>query len=50
MPDSEAQKALWKEDHSAYLQYRKMVERELNVRFKFILRNTAEADEALKVS
>ncbi|KAK6364431.1 hypothetical protein LTS17_012196 [Exophiala oligosperma] len=47
---SEEQKASWGKDKGEYLRYRKMVERELNIRFKFILRNTKEAQEALEYS
>ncbi|OQV04839.1 hypothetical protein CLAIMM_09663 [Cladophialophora immunda] len=47
---SKEQQQAWARDEGQYLSYRKKVERELNIRFKFILRNTQEAEEALNVS
>ncbi|KAJ5577120.1 hypothetical protein N7535_004046 [Penicillium sp. DV-2018c] len=43
---SPEQKQLFKENPELYLKYCKMVESELNQRFKFILRNTPEAQAA----
>jgi hypothetical protein len=48
--DSEEQKAEWRKYPEKYRQYRKMVESELSNRFKFILRNSKESDEARAVS
>jgi hypothetical protein len=48
--DSEEQKAEWRKYPEKYRQYRKMVESELSGRFKFILRNSKESDEANAVS
>ncbi|KAK2733097.1 hypothetical protein FQN57_002308 [Myotisia sp. PD_48] len=45
---SEEQKDLWKKHPEKYRNYRKMIENELNARFRFILRNSAESDEAVK--
>ncbi|KAF2100019.1 FAD/NAD(P)-binding domain-containing protein [Rhizodiscina lignyota] len=43
---SEEQKAEWSRDPEKYRAYRKMVEQELNQRFKLVLRNSHESDEA----
>ncbi|OCK80948.1 FAD/NAD(P)-binding domain-containing protein [Lepidopterella palustris CBS 459.81] len=44
---SEEQKKQFREDPAAYLHYRKLVEAELNQRFKFIINGTPEQQEAL---
>ncbi|EGC46868.1 flavin-binding monooxygenase [Histoplasma capsulatum var. duboisii H88] len=44
--DSEEQKEEWRRDPEKYRAYRKMIEHELNVRFRFALRNSKESDEA----
>lgn len=46
MIDSEEQKAEWREDPEKYRQYRKMIENELNGRYRLVLRNSHESDEA----
>ncbi|OAX83506.1 hypothetical protein ACJ72_02121 [Emergomyces africanus] len=43
---SEAQKEEWRRDPEKYRKYRKMVEDELNGRFRFALRNSKESDES----
>ncbi|KIW95433.1 uncharacterized protein Z519_04017 [Cladophialophora bantiana CBS 173.52] len=43
---SEEQKSEWRQDPEKYRQYRKLIEQELNQRFKFVLKNTRESDEA----
>lgn len=48
--DSEEQKEEWRRDPEKYRVYRKMIEHELNVRFRFALRNSKESDEANAVS
>lgn len=40
------QKEAWRQHPEAYIGYRKMIERELNQRFKFVLSNTEESEEA----
>ncbi|EXJ65479.1 hypothetical protein A1O7_01820 [Cladophialophora yegresii CBS 114405] len=47
---SEEQKQEFKRDPEGYRSYRKKVESELNIRFKNILRHTAEAEETRKFS
>jgi hypothetical protein len=47
--DSEEDKAEWRRDPEKYRQYRKMVESELNQRYKTVLRNSAESQEANEV-
>lgn len=44
--DTEEQKAVWREHPEKYRRYRKMIEDELNTRFKFVLRNSKESDDA----
>ncbi|KAK2879979.1 hypothetical protein FQN49_000705 [Arthroderma sp. PD_2] len=46
----EAQKEIWRSDPEKYRRYRKMVEDELNRRFRFILRNSKESDDANEFS
>ncbi|KAM5447377.1 hypothetical protein McanCB49686_007674 [Microsporum canis] len=46
----EAQKKIWRSDPEKYRTYRKMVENELNSRFRFILRNSKESDDANEFS
>lgn len=48
--DSEEQKEEWRRDPEKYRVYRKRIEHELNVRFRFALRNSKESDEANAVS
>lgn len=48
--DSEEQKEEWRRDPEKYRAYRKMVEEELNQRYKLVLRNSHESDEANAVS
>ncbi|OQU97838.1 hypothetical protein CLAIMM_03718 [Cladophialophora immunda] len=43
---SEEQKEDWRQNPEKYRTYRKLIELELNQRFKFVLRNTHESDEA----
>ncbi|WEW56238.1 hypothetical protein PRK78_001677 [Emydomyces testavorans] len=43
---SEEQKALWRAHPEKYRKYRKMIEDELNGRFRFVLRNSKESDDA----
>jgi hypothetical protein len=50
MIDTPTQKQLFKEQPKLYLKYSKMIESELNQRFKFILKNTPEAKAAKEVS
>ncbi|OAA59737.1 Flavin monooxygenase-like protein [Niveomyces insectorum RCEF 264] len=47
---SEEQKKKFRTDPKAYLQYRKEVEQELNVRFKFIIKDSPEQAEAVRFS
>ncbi|CAK7204037.1 hypothetical protein SEUCBS139899_006788 [Sporothrix eucalyptigena] len=47
---SDEQKKKFRDDPQAYLQYRKDVEQELNVRFKFIIKDSPEQAEAVKFS
>lgn len=44
--DTEEQKEEWKRDPLKYHQYHKMVELELNQRYRLVLRNSRESDEA----
>ena len=46
---SEAQKEIFKNDPEKYLKYRKNIESELNVRFRFILNGSPEQAAARKV-
>lgn len=46
---SDKQKAIFKDDPVKYLRYRKNIESELNVRFKFILNGSSEQAAARKV-
>lgn len=48
--DTEEQKDYFKKNPVKYLEYIKMIESELNQRFKFILKGTTEADQARIVS
>lgn len=50
LSDSEEQKTKWREEPGEYREYRKMIERELNRRFKFVLKNSQESDDANNVS
>ncbi|EEP79143.1 predicted protein [Uncinocarpus reesii 1704] len=43
---NEEQKATWRAHPEKYRKYRKMIEDELNGRFRFVLRNSKESDEA----
>ncbi|KAI1918440.1 hypothetical protein LOZ65_004896 [Ophidiomyces ophidiicola] len=43
---SEEQKTIWKTHPEKYLRYRKMIEDELNGRFRLVLRNSQESEEA----
>ncbi|OAP57927.1 hypothetical protein AYL99_08665 [Fonsecaea erecta] len=43
---TEEQKRAFNEDPTRYQRYKKMIENELNKRFKLVLRNTKESDEA----
>ncbi|PGH09783.1 hypothetical protein GX51_00467 [Blastomyces parvus] len=43
---SEEQKEEWRRDPEKYREYRKKVEYELNVRFRFALRNSKESDDS----
>ncbi|OBT58863.1 hypothetical protein VE04_00928 [Pseudogymnoascus sp. 24MN13] len=47
---TDEQKAEWAHDPEKYREYRKMIELELNQRFKLVLRNTEESDEANEFS
>ena len=47
--DDEEQKKLWRDDPEKYRTYRKMIEDELNSRFRFVLRNSKESDDANEV-
>jgi hypothetical protein len=49
-PDTSEQKRLFRENPVDYVKYCKSIEDELNVRFKFILKGTPEAEEAKAVS
>ncbi|EZF22559.1 hypothetical protein H112_04614 [Trichophyton rubrum D6] len=46
----EEQKKLWRDDPEKYRTYRKMIEDELNSRFRFVLRNSKESDDANEFS
>lgn len=48
--DSEEDKLKWREDTESYRQYRKMVESELNQRYKTVLRDSQESHQANEVS
>lgn len=48
-PDTEEQKKTFRDKPELFLRYSKMIESELNQRFKFILKNTREADLAKEV-
>ncbi|VUC32182.1 unnamed protein product [Clonostachys rosea] len=47
---TQEQKEQWRQDPEQYRQYRKLIEDEVNQRFKVILRNTAESQEANEFS
>lgn len=47
---SESQHALFRENPQFYLRYRKMIESELNQRFKFIIKGSEEAKQAVDFS
>jgi hypothetical protein len=49
-PDTPEQQKAFAENPELFLKYSKMIESELNVRFKFILTGTPEAEGAKKVS
>jgi hypothetical protein len=49
-PDTDEQKKRFAEKPELFLRYSKMIESELNVRFKFILNGTPEAEGAREVS
>jgi len=44
--DTDEQKVAFDQDRESYHRYKKMIENELNKRFKLVLRNTKESDEA----
>lgn len=46
MVDTEEQKTAFDGDRTQYHRYKKTIENELNKRFKLVLRNTKESDEA----
>ena len=48
--DTEEQKEEWRKDPGKYREYRKIIEGEMNVRFKSVLKNSYESDEANRVS
>ena len=48
--DTEDQKEYFRKNPTKYLKYIKMIESELNQRFKFILNGTTEAHQAKTVS
>jgi len=48
-PDTEEQKKRFRDNPELYLKYSKMIESELNQRFKFILNGTPEAEAAKEV-
>lgn len=48
--DTDEQKKRFAENPDLFLRYSKMIESELNVRFKFILNGTPEAEGAREVS
>ena len=50
LADTQEQKKAFDGDREAYHRYKKMIENELNKRFKLVLRNTQESDEANAVS
>lgn len=47
--DTEEEKREWRADPEKYRKYRKMIETELNQRYKTVLRDTAESQQANKV-
>ncbi|RTE75112.1 hypothetical protein BHE90_010446 [Fusarium euwallaceae] len=47
---TEDDKKKWREDPEKYREYRKLIEEEINQRFKVIIRNTAESQEANEFS
>nr|KMM67448.1 monooxygenase [Coccidioides posadasii RMSCC 3488] len=47
---SEEQKDIWRAYPEKYRSYRKMIEDELNGRFRFVLRNSKESDDAILFS
>lgn len=49
IPDTDEQKKRFAEKPDLFLRYSKMIESELNVRFKFILNGTPEAEGAREV-
>lgn len=49
MPVTEEQKAQWRRDPEDYRRYRKMIEDEINLRFKAVLRDTAESQQTNEV-
>jgi hypothetical protein len=49
-PDTPEQQKAFADDPELFLKYSKMIESELNVRFKFILKGTKEAESAREVS
>lgn len=49
-PDTEEQKTLFEMDPKLSLKYSKMIESELNQRFKLIVKGTEESKNAKKVS
>jgi len=48
--DTEEQKKKLRDDPKAYLEYRKMVEAEIGIRFRFLMKNGPEAKTAREVS
>lgn len=48
--DTQEQKKIFHSDPEQYHRYKKMIENELNKRFKLVLRDTKESDEANAVS
>jgi hypothetical protein len=48
-PDSEEQKAEWRRHPEKYREYRKVIEDEINLRYKGVLRNTAESQNGNEV-
>jgi hypothetical protein len=47
--DSEEEKYEWREDPEKYREYRKMIEDEINLRYRAVLRNTAESQKGAEV-
>ncbi|PKY00473.1 FAD/NAD(P)-binding domain-containing protein [Aspergillus campestris IBT 28561] len=47
---TEQDKLAWEQDPEKYREYRKMIEHELNQRFKLVLRNSAESQQANEFS